>query len=468
MGTGIAAFFADRQIPVTLYDVSVDLAKKAIEKAADPSNKVPILMSGRAAALITPRSVEDYAGNLDQCDIIVEAVPEILSLKKKVYDAIERFRKPGSLVCTNTSGLSVDAMAEGRSEDFRKNFLGTHFFNPVRFMQLIEVIPGKDTSPDVVQNVMMQLKMMGKKPVLAKDTPNFIANRIGIYGMMKTLKLMQKYGFSVEDIDAITGEPLGNAKSATFRTADLVGIDTLAHVAQNALENAKTEDEKQTFAAPAWLKTMLEKKMLGDKTGGGFYKKTGGGKGGDDDAPKAKSEILTLDVEKLEYRKKIDARHDAIRVAKGYSKPADRVVATLTYGDEDKVSQFARELVLSLGAYALSLTGEIADDARAIDEAVKLGFGKDVGPIEALDALGAARAKKMMERIGVPVPAVLAAAAAENASLLPKAEENGTISLSRLRSAPGKVVRENLNARLVDLGDQVLLCELDAKMVPSM
>jgi 3-hydroxyacyl-CoA dehydrogenase len=467
MGTGIAAFFADRGIPVTLYDVTADLARRAIEKAADPAAKVPILMSARAAKLITPRSVDEYEATLGAADVIVEAVPEVMSLKKKVYDAVEKHRKPGSIIATNTSGLSVDSMAEGRSDDFARSFIGAHFFNPVRFMQLVEVIPGSRTAPEVVDTIMMQLKMLGKKPVLAKDTPNFIANRIGIFGMMKTIQLMSKYGFGVEAIDVITGEPLGAAKSATFRTADIVGLDTLAHVAKNAFDSARTAEEKAVFQAPAWLEKMLAEKMLGEKSGAGFYRKVKG-------APKAEGEkgesaIEVLDLEKFKYAPKTSPRYDAVRVARGYSRPEDRVVAMVNYGDDDKVSAFSRELVLSVGSYALRLVGEIADDARAIDTAVKLGFGKDVGPIEALDAIGAARAKKLMERLSIPVPDALADAARTGAALLPPAPAApGVIGLRDLETRPKRIVRDNVNARLVDLGDGVLLCEPDAKMVPTM
>jgi len=467
MGAGIAAFFADRGIPVTMYDVSKELAQKSIDKAADPAAKIPVLMSGRAAQLITARSVDEYEATLGTADFIIEAVPEIIALKKKVYDAVEKFRKPGSIVATNTSGLSVDLMADGRSDDFAKSFVGAHFFNPVRFMQLVEIIPGKRTAPEVVDMVTMQLKMLGKKPILAKDTPNFIANRIGIFGMMKTIGLMSKYGFTVEDIDVITAESLGGAKSATFRTADIVGLDTLAHVAKNAFDCAKTDEEKQVFQAPAWLERMLAEKMLGEKTGKGFYQKVKGV--AKSEGEKAESAIHTLDLDKFEYRPKKEARFDAVRVAKGYSKPVDRVAAMISYGEEDKVSAFSRELVLSVGSYALRLVGEIADDAAAIDEAVKLGFGKDVGPIEALDAIGAAKAVKLMQRLSIPVPDALAAAAKAGTTVLPpKVTPEGRISVVEQKSKAGRVVRENLNARLIDLGDKVLLCELDAKMVPTM
>jgi 3-hydroxyacyl-CoA dehydrogenase len=311
--------------------------------------------------------------------------------------------------------------------------------------------------------VIGQLRLLGKKPVLAKDTPNFIANRIGIYGVMKTIRLMEKYGFSVEEVDAITGPPLGNPKSATFRTADMVGVDTLAHVVETAAAAAKTADERATFAAPIWLPKMLEKGMLGDKAGKGFYRKEKGeGENG------GESKILVLDLETLEYRPKKDVRFDAVRVARGYSRPRDRVRAMLGHGDDDKVCLFARELVLSLGAYALRLEGEVADDLRTIDDAVKWGFGRELGPIESLDAIGPSRAKKLMEGLGIEVPASLARAAAEKRPVLFPPPPSPHISLAALRDMPGRIVRENLNARLLDLGDGVLFCELDAKMVPAM
>lgn len=472
MGSGIAALFANQDIPVTLFDVDLDVAKASLEKLAS-ATKLPQLTSPRRAKLITPASANDYVELLPACDAIVEVVPEVLSLKQKVFASVDAHRRTGSVVSTNTSGLSVAAMCEGRSPDFREHFLGTHYFFPVRYMPLVELIPGPETKPEVVAGYADFLRRSGKKPVIGRDTPNFIANRIGVYSMMKVMRLAEKYGLGIELVDLITGPPLGHPKTASYRLADMVGLDTLLHVTQNSYDNCPDDEVRDELEPPSLLRKLVEAGRLGQKSGAGFYKKVGKGK------------VLVLDPERFEYVPLSKPRAERLRVAKGYADVRERLRVVLSGGD-DPVSAFARELVLATGAYALNRLGEVADDIRTIDDALRWGFGRELGPIEALDAIGLERAAAWMEDLRIPVPEPLRLAIASGGSFyrddgrggsahfVPASrayeappEDPRVLSLARLK-ATGHVVRENLNARLIDLGDGVLLCELDAKMVPSM
>ncbi len=472
MGSGIAALFANQGIPVTMFDVNVDAARKSLEKLAS-AKKIPQLTSPRNARFITAASVDQYADLLGDADAIVEVVPEILSLKQKVFAAVDEHRKKGSIVATNTSGLSIAKMCEGRSDDFRAHFLGTHYFYPVRYMALVELIAGPDTDAGVLKDYADFFRGIGKKPVTGRDTPNFIANRIGVYSMLKVMRLAEKYRLDIETVDMITGSPIGHPKSASYRLADMVGLDTLLHVTTNSYENCPDDEVRDELQPPALLAKMVEAGRLGQKTGEGFYKKAGKGK------------ILVLDPETFEYSPIRKPRADRVRVAKGYPNPADRVRVMCTGGD-DPISAFARELVLATGAYSLNRLGEVAGDVLTIDNALKWGFGRDIGPIEALDAIGLERAASMMEDLRMPVPAALTKAIETTGSfyssdavgrtqfLVPDtgafetaADDPSELSLTQLKRS-GKILRENLNARLVDMGDGVLLCELDAKMVPAL
>lgn len=475
MGTGIAALMANNGIPVDIFDVKKEFAENSIKKMADKKAKIPILYSARRKKLVGAYSLDEIA-QIAEADLIVEAVPEVLSIKQSTYEKVDAHRKAGSIICTNTSGLSVNAMVEGRSDDFQKNFIGTHFFNPVRFMSLVEIIPAKTTREELSDEISKFMMQLGKKPLPAFDTPNFIANRIGNYAFLKALELMQKYGFNVEQVDMITGSPIGAPKTGTFRLADLVGIDVLMHVAQNSYDSCVNDECRDTLKAPDFMKRLVEEKKLGDKTGGGFYRKSRDAKG--------KRVIEALDLETWEYRPSQKPKADSVRVAKKYVSAADRVVAMVTYGDDDPYSNFARELVLATAAYSLNRVGEAAADVASVDNALKWGFSRDIGPIEVLDAIGLDRAAKMMQDSGIAVPQLLKDAidstgkfyedrefksfsfkpASKSLEEDPKRER---IRLDELR-AQGKVVRENLNARMIDLGDGILNVEFDCKMVPTM
>ncbi len=474
MGAGIAAFFANNDVPAKIFDVKLELAKGAIDQLSDPKAKIPLLYSTKRAKMIKAFTVDDYEKELGGADMIVEVVPEVMSLKKKVFKQIDAHRKKGSIVATNTSGLSVGEMVSECSEDMQRHFVGTHYFNPVRFLPLVELIPAPKTPDSLIEQLEDWFDRVGKNPIIGKDTPNFVANRVGIFQMMQTLKLMDKYGLSIEEVDMITGPPLGNPKTATFRLSDMVGIDTLVHASMNSYESCPEDESREIMKPPALLMEMVERKLLGGKTKKGFYTR----------APD--KQFLTLDPKTFEYRPQTRPKNDCVRYAKTFAKAPDRIVAMLSYGEEDKVSRFSRELILSSSAYALNRVGEIADDVLTIDNALKWGFAKEVGPIEILDHIGLERAAGMMEDVGIEVPALLREAISTTGRFYAPHPEGGTtlfdVKTKSLKSIPpregtldlsvlknkGRIVRENINARLIDLGDEVLLCELDAKMVPTM
>ncbi len=474
MGAGIAAFFANNDISAKIFDVKLELAEEAIKQLSDPNAKIPLLYSTKRAKMIRAFSVEDYEKELGSADMIVEVVPEVMSLKKKVFQQIDANRKKGSIVATNTSGLSVGQMVEDCSEDMQKHFLGTHYFNPVRFLPLVELIPAPKTPEGLLLQLQDWFDRVGKNPIIGKDTPNFVANRVGIFMMMKTLRLMEKFGLSIEEVDMVTGPPLGNPKTATFRLSDMVGIDTLVHAAMNSYESCPDDESRDDLKPPDLLMQMVERKLFGSKTKKGFYTRT------------RDKKFLTLDPKTFEYRPQTTPKSDCVRYAKTFSTPPERIVAMLTYGDDDRVSQFSRELVLAASAYALNRVGEIADDILTIDNALKWGFAKEVGPIEILDHIGLDRAARMMETSGIEVPALLHEAISttgrfyeshpqggatyfdiESKHMKSEPPKDGVLDISVLKNS-GKIVRENVNARLIDLADEVLLCELDAKMVPTM
>ncbi len=479
MGAGIAAFFANNNVPSKIFDIKLELAKGAIDKLADPKAKVPLLYTPKYAKRISAFSVDDYAKELGSADMIVEVVPEIMSLKQKVFEQIDKFRRPDSIVATNTSGLSVNEMVRGCSESMKAHFLGTHYFNPVRFLPLVELIPSEQFDRDLLEELRVWFSdVAGKKPIIGKDTPNFVGNRVGIFFMMKTLELMNKYGLSIEEVDMVTGPPLGHPKTATFRLADMVGNDTLVHAAMNSYENCPEDEARDAFKPPAFLDKMVEMGLLGDKTRKGFYQKS--------KTPDGQRQILVLDLETFEYRPKETPRSDCVRVAKNFVSPMDRIISMATYSADDKYSRFSKELILASAAYALNRVGEIADDIATIDNALKWGFANEVGPIEVLDGFGLEKAASMMESVGVAVPKLMLEimqktdrvyearvdgtvryfdVATQAFTEMPSPE--GAINLAALKET-GHIVRENLNARLIDIGDGVLCCELDAKMVPKM
>lgn len=479
MGSGIAAHLANIGIPTLLYDiVPSELTKEEEEKGLTLDNrqvrnrivetnkqkllkqKPAPLTSKDNIALIESVNLEDDLERLKEVDWIIEVVTERLDIKKSVFEKIDQYRKPGTIVSSNTSGISVNAMAEGRSEDFKKHFLGTHFFNPPRYLKLLEVIPTKDTDSEVV--TFMQKfgeDVLGKGVVFAKDTPNFIANRIGTYGLLITLREVLKNGYSIGEVDSVTGPLIGRPKSATFRTLDVVGLDTFVHVANNVREQVEGE-EKEVFTVPELLEKMLEKGWLGSKTGQGFYLKKG-------------KDILELNPETLEYEPRKKMKTPSIELAK-QQKGTSAKLKTLIYTD-DRAGQLLWNVFAPTLIYSAELLYEIADDIVSIDNAMKWGFGWEQGPFEAWDAIGVEKSIDRMEKEGLAVPGWVKEMVGTGFTSFYK-EEEGTVYYYdhgeykrvpqnekeinlRLLKKQNRVIQKNSGASLIDIGDGVALLE---------
>ncbi|WP_277874650.1 3-hydroxyacyl-CoA dehydrogenase/enoyl-CoA hydratase family protein [Mesobacillus harenae] len=483
MGSGIAAHLANIGIPTLLLDIvpreltegekakGLTLEDKQVRNRISAGalqkllkQKPAPLASKKNLSLLEAGNFEDDMERLKDVDWIIEVVVENLDIKKRLFENVDKYRKPGSIVSSNTSGISVEAMAEGRSEDFRKHFLGTHFFNPPRYLKLLEVIPTKDTDPDVLAFIKkFGEDRLGKGVVEAKDTPNFIANRIGTYGLLVTVREMLKGGYSVGEVDSVTGPLIGRPKSATFRTLDVVGLDTFAHVAKNVHEQVEGK-EKEVFEVPSFMKDMLEKGWLGSKSGQGFFLKQG-------------KEILELDPETLEYGPRKKLKTAATEAAKQQKGLANKMKA-LVYAD-DRAGQLLWNVFSPALVYSAELLGEIADDIVAIDRAMKWGFGWDLGPFEAWDAIGVEKAVQKMEESGLTVPAWVKDMLEKGITSFYKEEEgdvyfydNGeykplevnpkVINLKQLKKKQG-VIKKNGGASLIDLGDGVALLEFHSQ-----
>ncbi|WP_027410043.1 3-hydroxyacyl-CoA dehydrogenase/enoyl-CoA hydratase family protein [Anoxybacteroides tepidamans] len=479
MGSGIAAHLANVGIPTLLLDiVPQELTKEEEAKGLTLEHKevrnrfvnqalqkllkqkpAP-LMSKEKLALIETGNFADDFHRLAEADWIIEVVVENLAVKKQVFQKIDEVRKQGSIVSSNTSGISIEAMAEGRSEDFKKHFLGTHFFNPPRYLKLLEIIPTKDTDPNVV-SFMKKFgeDVLGKGVVMAKDTPNFIANRIGTYGLLVTVREMMKGGYSIGEVDSITGPLIGRPKSATFRTLDVVGLDTFVHVANNVFEKVEGE-EKEAFRVPDFMKAMLEKGWLGSKSGQGFFLKKG-------------KDILELNYETLEYEPSKKLKTPAVEMSK-QAKGLGNKLKALVYAD-DRAGALLWNILSPVLIYSAQLLGEIADDIVAIDRAMKWGFGWEMGPFETWDAIGVEASVRKMQTEGRKVPAWVTDMLdrghttfykSENGNVLfydkgeyKAIEENAkVIHIKRLKEEKG-VIKKNSGASLIDVGDDVALLE---------
>ncbi|MBU9710469.1 3-hydroxyacyl-CoA dehydrogenase/enoyl-CoA hydratase family protein [Evansella tamaricis] len=480
MGSGIAAHLANIGIPTLLLDIVPKALTSSEEKkgltledevvrnrlAADAIQKLkkqkPAPLARKENAdLIEPGNMEDDMKRLGEVDWIIEVVVENLEIKQKVFSKVDQFRKEGSIVSSNTSGISVEAMAEGRSEDFRKHFLGTHFFNPPRYLKLLEVIRTKDTSDEVFE-YMRQFgeDILGKGVVEAKDTPNFIANRIGTYGLLVTVREMVERGYSIGEVDSVTGPALGRPKSATFRTLDVVGLDTFLHVAKNVYDEVEGA-EKEVFDPPAFMREMAEKGWLGSKSGQGFFLKQKGEKG---------SEILELDYEKMEYvpRKKLKA--PSVQKSKQAKSRSEKMKA-LVYAD-DRAGELVWNIMKPVLIYTAEKCTEVADSIYAIDNAMKWGFGWELGPFETWDAIGLEESVKRMEEEGDTVPSWVKEML-ENGSTsfykgygeyyhngeYIKADINPKVINIKAVKDDGNVIMKNAGASLVDIGDDVAVLE---------
>lgn len=483
MGSGIAAHLANIGIPTLLLDIApreltdaekakgLTLEDKAVRNRISEGNRQKLLKQKPAPltsknniALVEAGNFEDDMERLKDADWIIEVVVENLAIKKQVFEKVDQCRKPGSIVSSNTSGISVEAMSEGRSEDFQKHFLGTHFFNPPRYLKLLEVIPTKNTSSEVL-SFMKQFgeDVLGKGVVEAKDTPNFIANRIGTYGLLVTVQEMLKGGYSIGEVDSITGPLIGRPKSATFRTLDVVGLDTFIHVANNVYDQVDGK-EKEVFEVPGFMKVMQEKGWLGSKSGQGFFLKKG-------------KEILELNPESLEYGPRKKLKTASTELSK-QEKGTPGKLKALVYSD-DRAGQLLWNILSPALLYSAQLLGEIADDVTAIDKAMKWGFGWELGPFETWDAIGVGKSVQKMEDAGEEVPAWVKDMLEKGFDSFYKEEEgkqyfyhNGeyrlieenpkAINLKQIKKQKG-VIKKNTGASLIDLGDGVALLEFHSQ-----
>ncbi|MCB0789600.1 MAG: 3-hydroxyacyl-CoA dehydrogenase, partial [Flavobacteriales bacterium] len=477
MGSRIACHFANVGCEVLLLDIPPkegnDRNAVANEHLAFAlkSNPSPIY-DKRFAKRITTGNFDDDLAKIKDCDWIIEVVIERLDIKQQLLAKVDQVRTPGTLITTNTSGIPIHAIAEGRSDDFRRHFCGTHFFNPPRYLPLLELIPGPDTDPAVIDFLEEYgSRILGKVAVRCKDTPAFIANRVGVFGIMGLFHLVEEMGLTVEEVDRLTGPVLGRPKSATFRTADVVGLDTLIKVAKGVQENCPDDERNALFAIPDYLRKMEENGWLGSKSGQGFYKKDKGKDG--------KSEILQLDLKTLEYVPQTKPKFDTL----GKAKDVDDVRARMAvlYAGTDKAGEFYRKSFHALFSYVSHRVPEISDELYRIDDALRAGFGWELGPFELWDAVGFAEVMAGMKEAGIQVAdwvhELLKAGhnsfyKLENGERLyydvsgkgyapvPRAE--GTIVLSELPES--SIVWQNKAVKVHDLGDGILQVGWSTKM----
>jgi 3-hydroxyacyl-CoA dehydrogenase len=490
MGARIAAHLANASIPSILLDI-VPKELTHVEQSkgltiADPRVRNRFAHAGldaalkshpaaffvpEAARMITIGNFEDNLAWLKDCDWIIEAVTEDRAIKQALLERVQQFRPSGAIVSSNTSGISISSISKGFAEDFRRHWLGTHFFNPPRYMKLMEIIPTADTLPEVVEAVSRFADVvLGKGIVLAKDTPNFIANRIGTFSTLNVLRVMQQDGYTIEEIDALTGPAMGLPKSATFRALDIVGLDVLVHVVKNLCGSLPDDERRDLFDVPPFIAEMTERKLLGDKTRQGFYKKV---KGGHED------EILTLDLQTFEYRPRQKARFPSLEMGKNIEDVRQRIAMLMQ--SPDRAGTFYRKTLGDLFHYAANRIPEISDDVVSIDDAMKWGFNWECGVFEIWDAVGVDKIVEGWKKEGRAVPPL-----AENVlgsgrrtfyervdGALRYFDAMG--GMETLEDRPGMIllpalkerkreIRKNAGASLIDLGDGVVLVEFHSKM----
>jgi len=404
MGSRIACHFAGIGVQVLLLDIvpkdtPID-AKPAIKNkivndalaAAIKSNPSPVFTKD-VVKRITTGNFDDNMKDIATVDWIVEVVVERLDIKHQVYEKVEQFRKPGTLVTSNTSGIPIHLLSEGRSENFKQHFCGAHFFNPPRYLRLLEIIPTPHTKPEIVDFLMHYGDvLLGKTTVLCKDTPAFIANRIGVFSIMSIFHIMQQLQLSIDEIEALTGPIIGRPKSATFRTADVVGIDTLVKVANGVAENCPTDEAKNIFEIPTWLQTIVQNNWLGDKTGQGFFKKN---------KSAGSKEILTLNLQTMEYAPRIKPKFATLETAKPIEDLKSRLKAL--FAGTDKAGEFYKRFNFSLFSYISHRIPEISDEVYRIDDAMMAGFGWEIGAFESWDTVGVEKTVAAMKQAGYAV-----------------------------------------------------------------
>ncbi|MBM1107620.1 enoyl-CoA hydratase/isomerase family protein [Aurantibacter crassamenti] len=491
MGSGIACHFANIGVEVLLLDiVPRELTDKEKAKGLTLTDKVvrnrlvndslttalkskpsPIYHQ-KFASRITTGNLDDDISKVANVDWIIEVVVERLDIKKKVFENLEKHRTPGTLITSNTSGIPIKFMSEGRSDDFQKHFCGTHFFNPARYLKLFEIIPGPKTSPEVLEFLNgYGEQFLGKTSVIAKDTPAFIGNRIGIFSIQSLFHMVKEMGMTVEEVDKLTGPVIGRPKSATFRTVDVVGLDTLVHVANGISDNCKEDERLELFSLPDFISTMMENKWLGSKTGQGFYKKSKDDKG--------KTEILTLDLDTMDYRSKKSAKFATLELTKTIDKVVDRF--SVLVDGKDKAGKFYRKSFGQLFAYVSQRIPEITDELYKIDDAMKAGFGWEHGPFQIWDAIGLDKGLELIKAEGQEAAAWVnelkdsgnnsfysVKDGATYAYDIPKKSmekipgQDAFIILDNIRKS--KEVFKNSGVVIEDLGDGILNCEFQSKM----
>lgn len=482
MGSRIACHFAGVGLQVLLLDVQPPVSAEGGQKpdpnkivndalaAAIKSNPSPVYTSGVIQRISTGNFTDDMK-RISECDWVIEVVVERLDIKQSIFTEVEKYRKPGTLITSNTSGIPIHLMAEGRSDDFKKHFCGTHFFNPPRYLRLLEIIPTPYTDPAVVDFLMQYGDLvLGKTTVLCKDTPAFIANRIGVFGMMAIMNSMEKLGLNIDAVDALTGPVIGRPKSATFRTADVVGIDTLVKVARGVADNCPDDEARQLFAIPAWLEAMVTNNWLGDKTGQGFFKKVKGADGS--------KEILTLNLATMNYEPRSKAKFATLETAKPIEDLKTRLKALCA--GTDKAGEFYRLFHYHLFSYISHRIPEISDEIYRVDDAMMAGFGWEIGAFESWDVLGVGKTAAAMKAAGFTVAKWVDEMAESGASSFYKIE-NGKrlcydVSSRSYKPLPGgdafivmrnfenQTVWKNSACRTYHLGNDVLGLEWYTKM----
>lgn len=489
MGSRIACHFANIGIEVLLLDIApkelseeekkkgLTLDSSAVKnrivnsalQSTLKANPSPIYRKSFASR-ITTGNFTDNMKDIASSDWILEAVIENIDIKKSVFSEVEKYRRPGTLITSNTSGIPIHLMAEGRSADFKKHFCGTHFFNPPRYLRLLEIIPTPDTDPEVVSFLENYGDVfLGKSTVICKDTPAFIANRIGVYSIMSLLHLVDKMGLTVDEIDKLTGPVLGRPKSATFRTSDVVGLDTMVKVANDVYDRCPNDESREAFRLPAYVQKMVEQKWFGDKTGQGFYKKVKNAAG--------KSEILTLDLKTFEYVPKSKVKFATLEQTKTIDNFKDRI--KILFSGKDKAGEFYRESFCSLFSYISHRIPEAAEELYKVDDAICAGFGWEVGPFQIWDILGVSEVVALMEKTGhQPAAWVKDFVSSGNKNFYQYKNSQlyfysidgsykvkpGSENFILLDANREKIVWKNQGSTLIDIGDGVLNLEFHSKM----
>jgi 3-hydroxyacyl-CoA dehydrogenase len=480
MGSAIAAQLAGAGIRTHLLDVLPRDLPAGKESDPRARNRIADEALARAlktkpapfylpdhARLVSTGNLEDHLPRLREADLVIEAIVENLEIKKQLFQKVAPHLKPGGILASNTSGLSIEAMSGVLPAELQSRFVVMHFFNPVRYMHLLEIAPGPKTAPEVVARAARFGEFLGKGIVYTKDTTNFIANRIGVFGMMHTVHSMLEAKLGIDTVDMITGKPMARSAGATFKTGDLVGLDTLIHVATNCYDTLKNDPQRNVFRIPEFVTRLVKDGRLGRKSGAGFYKKAG-------------DDILVLDYETLEYRPAKKERFDSIGAVRNIEEPRERLAKLVAF--DDPAASFAWKLTANTLAYSANLTGEIAEDIVSIDRAMRWGFNWELGPFEAWDAIGVAASVKRMQSEGIALPDWVSRLAQSGGSFYagtpgartyfdvasrspkPLPTNPKQLAFEVLTSEPTRVLKKNLGASLVDLGDGALGVEVHTKM----